>query len=272
LPTWSSDLALEVAGLGKSYRVGDHRQVDYRGMHQLMERAIAAPFRLLSKRVGRAHPIGLERRVKSHDVWALRDVGFQVKRGEVLGILGHNGAGKSVLLKILSRVTRPTVGIARIRGRVGSMLEAGAGFHPELTGRENVFLSGAILGMTEDEIARKFDEIVDFSGIDEYLDTPVKRYSSGMGLRLAFSVAAHLETDIMLVDEVLAVGDDAFRHKCVTKMRSLAATGRTVLFVSHDLEIIPRICDRAILLESGRLTLDGSPEEVVARHRANTPS
>ncbi len=272
MPTSSNQPAIEVAGLGKSYRVGDHPRADYRGMHALIERAVTKPFRLLSRSQDGAGAGGLGHATGSHEVWALRDVSFSVARGEVLGIIGKNGAGKSVLLKILSRVTRPIEGSAWVRGRVGFMLEAGAGFHPELTGRENVFLSGAILGMSERQIAQRFDEIVGFSGIDEYLDTPVKRYSSGMSLRLAFSVAAHLEADIIFVDEVLAVADDAFRRQCVAKMRSLAQEGRTMLFVSHDLEVVEKMCDRALLLENGRVAMDASPREVVVRHRANAPS
>lgn len=261
----SSDVpAIEVELLGKSYRVGDHPRIDSRGVHAIVDRVVGAPFRLLRGRsLPETSPDG------THEAWALRDVSFTVPQGQVLGVLGKNGAGKSVLLKILSRITRPTEGRATVRGHVGSMLEAGAGFHPELTGRENVFLSGAILGMHPKRIEERFDEIVGFSGVDDYLDTPLKRYSSGMALRLAFSVCAHLDAEVMFVDEVLAVADDEFRRQAAAKMRSLANDGRTMLFVSHDLEVVEDLCDRAILLEGGRLTLDASPKEAIARHRAS---
>ncbi|HMO34110.1 MAG TPA: ABC transporter ATP-binding protein [Lacibacter sp.] len=193
----------------------------------------------------------------SEYVWALRDINFEVKHGEVLGIIGRNGAGKSTLLKILSRTTAPTTGSVKIKGRVASLLEVGTGFHPELTGRENIFLNGAILGMTKREIARKFDEIVDFAGVERYVDTPVKRYSSGMYVRLAFAVAAHLEPEILIIDEVLAVGDAEFQKKCLGKMKDVSVKeGRTVLFVSHNMEAIKNICSRGILLQHGRLTDD----------------
>jgi lipopolysaccharide transport system ATP-binding protein len=198
-------------------------------------------------------------------LWALRDVSFEVKRGEVLGIIGRNGAGKSTLLKILSRITKPTEGRAWINGRVGSLLEVGTGFHQELTGRENIFLNGAILGMTKAEIKRKFDEIVEFSGIGKFIDTPVKRYSSGMYVRLAFAVAAHLEPEILLVDEVLAVGDAAFQKKCLGKMEDEAKKGRTVLFVSHNMDAILSLCSIVYVIESGRISERLSPEEGV-RH------
>ena len=191
------------------------------------------------------------------DFWALRDVSFAVDEGEVVGVIGRNGAGKTTLLKILARVTQPTEGVARMRGRVGPLLEVGTGFHPELSGRENIFLNGAILGMSRSDIRRRFDEIVAFSGVEEFLDTPVKRYSSGMYLRLAFSVAAHVEPDIVVVDEVLAVGDAEFQRRCLGKMSQFAQEGRTVLFVSHDLGAIARICPRAIWLEDGEIRHDG---------------
>ena len=198
------------------------------------------------------------------EFWALKDVSFEVKQGEVIGIIGRNGAGKSTLLKILSRITEPTEGRVLLRGRVASLLEVGTGFHPELTGRENIFLNGAILGMTQREIRRKFDEIVAFAEIDKFLDTPVKHYSSGMYVRLAFAVAAHLEPEILVVDEVLAVGDAAFQEKCIGKMNSVAETeGRTVLFVSHNMAVIQHLCARAILIQSGRVSADGPPETVI---------
>jgi len=197
------------------------------------------------------------------EVWALKDVSFEVKKGEVIGVVGSNGAGKSTLLRILSRITEPSEGRVRIRGRVASLLEVGTGFHPELTGRENIFLNGAILGMTRVEIRRRFDEIVAFADIEKFLDTPVKRYSSGMYVRLAFAVAAHLEPEILLVDEVLAVGDAAFQKKCLGKMERVATEGRTVLFVSHNMSSVLRLCPRAILLRQGRVSSVGVTSEVV---------
>ncbi len=202
----------------------------------------------------------------SETVWALRDVTFKVRQGETVGVIGQNGAGKSTLLKILSQITAPTSGRAEIRGRVGSLLEVGTGFHPELTGRENIYLNGAILGMTRREIDRKFDEIVMFSGVDRYLDTPVKRYSSGMQVRLAFAVAAHLEPDILLVDEVLAVGDAAFQRKSLGKMSGVAREGRTVLFVSHNMSAVENLCRRAILLRGGRIIFDGPTEDAIKEY------
>ncbi|MDB6170445.1 MAG: transporter ATP-binding protein [Verrucomicrobia bacterium] len=202
----------------------------------------------------------------SEDFWALRDVSFAVNRGEVVGIIGRNGAGKSTLLKILSRITEPTTGRITLRGRVASLLEVGTGFHPELSGRENIFLNGAILGMTRAEIRRKFDEIVAFAEVDRFLDTPVKHYSSGMYVRLAFSVAAHLEPEILIVDEVLAVGDAAFQKKCLGRMDAISRSGRTVLFVSHNLEALRSICQTGLLLEAGRVAAAGSIQDVVARY------
>jgi lipopolysaccharide transport system ATP-binding protein len=195
--------------------------------------------------------------------WALDNVSFEVKEGEVLGIIGRNGAGKSTLLKILSQVTAPTSGEIKIRGRIASLLEVGTGFHPELTGRENIFLNGAILGMTKAEIRRNLDEIIDFSGIEEFIDTPVKRYSSGMYVRLAFAVAAHLEPEILILDEVLAVGDAQFQKKCLGKMGEVSRAGRTVLFVSHNMAALSSLCSRALLLESGRKRMEGATEQVV---------
>lgn len=189
--------------------------------------------------------------------WALRDISFEVKQGEVLGIIGKNGAGKSTLLKIMSRVTTPTKGMIKIKGHTASLLEVGTGFHPELTGRENIFLNGAILGMTKDEIKRKFDEIVAFAEVEKFIDTPVKRYSSGMYVRLAFAVAAHLEPEILIVDEVLAVGDSGFQKKCLGKMQDVAEHGRTVLFVSHNMASVRALCKRVILLDKGKVVLDG---------------
>ncbi|MCP4613472.1 MAG: ABC transporter ATP-binding protein [Planctomycetes bacterium] len=202
--------------------------------------------------------------------WALEDISFEVRHGEVLGIIGRNGAGKSTLLKILSRVTTPTRGQAKIKGRIASLLEVGTGFHPELTGRENIYLNGAILGMKKAEIERKFDEIVDFSGVEKFIDTPVKRYSSGMHVRLAFAVAAHLEPEILLVDEVLAVGDAEFQKKCLGKMGDVAKSGRTILFVSHNMSAINQLCDRCILLDSGRTIIDDTPENTIEGYLSHT--
>jgi lipopolysaccharide transport system ATP-binding protein len=202
------------------------------------------------------------------DYWALRDVSFDIQPGEVVGVIGRNGAGKSTLLKILSRITEPTSGTARIRGRVASLLEVGTGFHPELTGRENVYLNGAILGMNRAEVRSKFDEIVAFAEIDQFIDTPVKRYSSGMYVRLAFAVAAHLEPEILIIDEVLAVGDAQFQQKCVGRMRTDANSGRTILFVSHQLNAIAQFCSRCLYLENGRLLEDGKPRNVAQRYFA----
>jgi lipopolysaccharide transport system ATP-binding protein len=207
-----------------------------------------------------------EEKGNSNYVWALKDVNFEVNQGEVLGIIGRNGAGKSTLLKILSKVTAPTKGNIKIRGRIASLLEVGTGFHPELTGRENIFLNGAILGMTKSEIRSKFDEIVAFSGVDKYIDTPVKRYSSGMYVRLAFAVAAHLEPEILIVDEVLAVGDAEFQKKCLGKMKDVSRQGRTVLFVSHNLVAVKSLCQRGILMERGTITYNGTAEETVEKY------
>ena len=208
--------------------------------------------------------------VEGHTLWALQNVSLEVEQGEVLGVIGRNGAGKSTLLKILSRVTAPTSGRIRVRGRVASLLEVGTGFHPELTGRENVFLNGAILGMTKAEVARKFDEIVAFSEIEDFIDTPVKRYSSGMYVRLAFAVAAHLDPEILVVDEVLAVGDAAFQKKCVGKMGSVAKGGRTVLFVSHNMQAVSQITTRAVVLDRGTVAFQGLPAEAIAHYMAQS--
>ncbi len=262
----SDHKAIIVEGLGKSYWVGGHKLIDSMGMHALIDRALKTPTRLISRMMSERKPASHFPEIPGHVKWALRNVNFSVEQGEVLGIIGHNGAGKSVLLKLLSRITRPTEGHAQLRGRVGSMLEAGTSFHGELTGRENIHLSGAILGMQRSEIEARMDEIISFSEVEEYIDTPVKRYSTGMILRLGFSVAAHLDTDIMLIDEVLAVGDQRFKRRCVDKMRKVAKSGKTVLFVSHDMEVFKQISDRAILIREGSLIMEGSPDQVVAEH------
>jgi lipopolysaccharide transport system ATP-binding protein len=241
--------AIKVEGLGKRYRLvhGQERN-RYRTLRDTLVDAVKAPFR---------------KRGTAEEFWALNDVSFEVRPGEVVGIIGRNGAGKSTLLKILSRITKPTTGRVEINGRVGSLLEVGTGFHPELTGRENVYLNGAILGMTRAEIGKKFDEIVAFAEVAKFLDTPVKRYSSGMYVRLAFAVAAHLEPEILIVDEVLAVGDSGFQQKCFNKMAEIKNSGRTVLVVSHNLGAILNICSEAINLESGRLLNRGLASEQV---------
>jgi lipopolysaccharide transport system ATP-binding protein len=255
LPT-SSD-AILVQGLGKRYRIGE-RRARYKALRDVLTEAAKWPVRMLS---GRAAG-----RRETETIWALRDVGFRIGHGEVVGVIGRNGAGKSTLLKILARITDPTTGLVEIRGRVGSLLEVGTGFHLELSGRENIYLNGAILGMRRQEIERKFDEIVAFAGVDRFVDTPVKHYSSGMYLRLAFSVAAHLDPEVLLVDEVLAVGDAAFQRKCLEKMEDVGRHGRTVLFVSHNMPAVTRLCERTIMLESGSVALDGPSHQVVARY------
>jgi lipopolysaccharide transport system ATP-binding protein len=251
--------AIRVEHLGKRYQIG-RKQEKYRTLRDTMAGAFVAPFRragrLLQGQVTGASEL-------DETIWALRDVSFEIERGEVVGIIGCNGAGKSTLLKILSRITEPTEGYAEIRGRVGSLLEVGTGFHQELTGRENIFLNGAILGMKRTEIDRKFDEIVAFAEVERFIDTPVKHYSSGMYLRLAFAVAAHLEPEILLVDEVLAVGDASFQKKCLNKMQDVGQQGRTVLFVSHSMPAITRLCERAILLGQGKVLADDSASRVV---------
>lgn len=248
-----SDVAIRVEELGKRYRIGQARERSTRLSH-LFQKA-AAPFGWLAT--------SLRRPGEDELIWALKDVSFEVQRGEVLGIIGRNGAGKSTLLKILSRITEPTEGWADLHGRVGSLLEVGTGFHPELTGRENIYLSGAILGMRKADIDRRFDEIVAFAETEKFLGTAVKRYSSGMYVRLAFAVAAHLEPEILLVDEVLAVGDAAFQKKCLGKMGDVARGGRTVLFVSHNMGAITALCDAALLLDSGRRAFYGPAADTV---------
>ncbi|MFN2386431.1 MAG: ABC transporter ATP-binding protein [Thermoanaerobaculia bacterium] len=251
-----NDAVIVVRGLGKRYHIG-RRQERYKTFRETLVKAVGVPYRFLKRRFQKGGDAPAT-------IWALRDVGFDVKAGEVLGVIGRNGAGKSTLLKILSRITEPTEGYAEIHGRVGSLLEVGTGFHPELTGRENIYLNGAILGMGRGEIARKFDEIVAFSEVDQFIDTPVKHYSSGMYLRLAFSVAAHLEPEILIVDEVLAVGDSHFQAKCLGKMRSVAQSGRTVLFVSHNMEAVISLCTSCMVIDQGRIQFSGTPEAAVS--------
>jgi lipopolysaccharide transport system ATP-binding protein len=248
--------AIRVKRLGKSYQIGKAREQvgRYRTLRESLVGVPAALMRRIRTGPGKN---------RSEEFWALRDVDFGIAPGEVIGIIGRNGAGKSTLLKILSRITKPTIGRVELYGRVGSLLEVGTGFHPELTGRENIYLNGAILGMRHQEIDWKFDEIVDFAAIDPFLDTPVKRYSSGMYVRLAFAVAAHLEPEIMLVDEVLAVGDIHFQRKCLDKMNDVARGGRTVILVSHNMAAIESLCSRVLLIDGGRVVHDGDPSEAI---------
>ena len=251
---------IEINNLGKQYRlgqVGTTTVTDDLKRWWYQVRGKENPFLKIGEENDRS------KKGNSDYVWALKDINFSVQQGEVLGIIGKNGAGKSTLLKILSRTTAPTVGEYKINGRVASLLEVGTGFHPDLTGRENVFLNGAILGMTKSEIKRSFDEIVDFSGVERYIDTPVKRYSSGMYVRLAFAVAAHLNPEILIVDEVLAVGDQEFQDKCLGKMKDVSSQGRTVLFVSHNMGAVKTLCSRAIILSQGRLIKSGATEKVI---------
>ncbi|MGQ9910241.1 MAG: ABC transporter ATP-binding protein [Candidatus Flexifilum sp.] len=256
-----SNLALKVEGLGKQYRIG--KQERYRTFRDTLVDVVTAPAR---RAIGLLRGNAAAAANLTETIWALRDVSFEVKHGEVVGIIGRNGAGKSTLLKILSRITEPTTGYADVYGRVGALLEVGTGFHPELTGRENIYLNGAILGMSREEIRRKFDEIVDFAGVEKFIDTPVKHYSSGMGLRLGFAVAAHLEPEILVVDEVLAVGDAEFQKKCMGKMSQVAGEGRTVLFVSHNMAAVQSLCTRGIWLNSGALVEDGRTEDIVSHY------
>ena len=251
-----NDTIIRVEHLSKSYRIGQLQP--YRTLRDSLSNAAKLPVKMLRS--------ATRRDKKEPTIWALKDVSFEIRRGEVVGVIGRNGAGKSTLLKILSKITLPTEGRIKRYGRVGSLLEVGTGFHPELTGRENVYLNGAILGMKKAEIDRKFDEIVAFAEIDTFLDTPVKHYSSGMYVRLAFAVAAHLETEILIVDEVLAVGDTAFQKKCLGKLDDVARGGRTVLFVSHNIGVVQALCNRAILLQNGSIFMDNSAAETVGAY------
>ena len=257
-----NEIAIRVENLGKQYRIGGP-QARYKTIRESLVEAAQAPFRGMGKLL---RGQGLGGANADETIWALKDVSFEVKQGKVIGIIGRNGAGKSTLLKILSRITKPTEGHAEIYGRVGSLLEVGTGFHPELTGRENIYLNGAILGMKKIEIDRKFDEMVAFAEIERFIDTPVKHYSSGMYVRLAFAVAAYLEPEILLVDEVLAVGDAAFQKKCLGKMADVAKGGRTILFVSHNMQAVQSLCKSACQLEAGHLVESGSVASVVATY------
>jgi lipopolysaccharide transport system ATP-binding protein len=252
-----NQIVIEVQGLGKKYRVGERER--YQALRDLLARAIKSPFQFL-------------KRTAPDYLWALRDVSLEIRRGEVVGLIGRNGAGKTTLLKLLSRITRPTEGYAEIRGRVGSLLEVGTGFHPELTGRENIYLSGAILGMSRREINQKYEAIVEFAGVERFIDTPLKHYSSGMQMRLAFAVAAHLEPEILLVDEVLAVGDLEFQKKCLGKMQEVSESGRTIVFVSHQMNQIRRLCQHVYWLEGGQVFKAGPANQVVGMYEAEMSS
>ena len=263
-----SDIAIRAEGLSKVYRIGLKEQAhdSFGGMLIDFLRSPFANYRKY-RSLYRFDDVAETNGDGNRDIlWALRDVSFEIKQGEVVGIIGRNGAGKSTLLKVLTRITPPTRGFAEIRGRVSSLLEVGTGFHQELTGRENIYLNGTILGMTKAEVDRKFDAIVEFSGVERFLDTPVKRYSSGMAVRLAFAVAAHLEPEILIVDEVLAVGDAAFQRKCINKMQDVSKAGRTVLFVSHNMPAVAALCSRAIMLSEGSVLWDGPTHEVIGRY------
>jgi lipopolysaccharide transport system ATP-binding protein len=249
-----SKAAVKVEGLWKEYAVGEALQ-HHDTFYELLEHAVKAPLRRLRNFGGKVE--------ETTRFWALRDVAFELGQGEVMGVIGGNGAGKSTLLKTLSRITAPTRGRIEVRGRLSSLLEVGTGFHPELSGRENIYLNGAILGMTRQEVTRKFDEIVQFAEIEKFIETPVKRYSSGMYVRLAFAVAAHLDTDVMVVDEVLAVGDINFQKRCLGSMKALASSGRSIIFVSHNLHAVRQLCTRAVVLEAGSVAAAGTAEESV---------
>lgn len=258
---------IEVKNISKKYSIA-HMRGGYVTLRDIIAGIIKNPFSFLKHKTKQV--VGLE---KKEEFWALKDISFNVKKGEVIGVVGANGAGKSTLLKVLSQITPPTDGEIIIRGRVGSLLEVGTGFHPELTGRENIFLNGAILGMTKTEIVKKFDQIIEFAGIEKFLDTPVKFYSSGMYVRLAFSVAAHMEPDILLVDEVLAVGDAEFQKKCLGKMDKITKEeGRTIIFVSHNLGAIKQLCNRTILLKNGSIEMVGPTVEVIEKYALQTPT
>jgi lipopolysaccharide transport system ATP-binding protein len=253
--------AIEVESLGKEYRIGELQR--YKALRDTLTETATAPFRALGSLFNR-HRNGGRRQTST--IWALKDVSFSVNPGDVVGIIGRNGAGKTTLLRLLSRITEPTTGQATIRGRLGSLLEVGTGFHPELSGRENIYLNGAILGMRKSEIDRKFDEIVAFSEVEKFLDTPIKHYSSGMYIRLAFAVAAHLETEILLIDEVLAVGDASFQKKCLGKMQDVSKQGRTILFVSHNLAAVESLCPKSLLVHGGRLLDYGETPRIINQY------
>jgi|JI8StandDraft_2_1071088.scaffolds.fasta_scaffold53997_1 ABC-type polysaccharide/polyol phosphate transport system ATPase subunit len=268
----SSDVVIRAEGLGKKYMIGHQSDERYKLLREVMNRT-AKNFAFAAREMLRGKALVAADEVE--EFWALKNVNFEIRRGDVVGIIGRNGTGKSTLLKVLSRITEPSEGRVAIKGKVASLLEVGTGFHPELTGRENVYLNGAILGMTRAEIRRKFDEIVDFAGVEKFLDTPVKRYSSGMYVRLAFAVAAHLEPEVLIVDEVLAVGDAEFQTKCLGKMRQVADQGRTVILVSHNLSVIRRLCERVFVMQRGILAYSGTANDGIdfyERSMISTPN
>jgi lipopolysaccharide transport system ATP-binding protein len=250
---------ISIKNISKCYRIGG-LDPGYATFREFLGGAMAMPIRRL-RRIQTS---------QSETIWALKDINFEMKAGEVVGLIGHNGAGKSTLLKILSRITFPTTGRTEVHGRIGSLLEVGTGFHPDLTGRENIYLNGTILGITSLEVKKRFDEIVAFSEIEKFIDTPVKWYSSGMYLRLAFAVAVHLDTEVLVMDEVLAVGDVSFQQKCLDKMNEIRNQGRTILFVSHSMAAVTRLCDRAILLDKGHMLVDGPAREVVSGYMSDS--
>ncbi|MFM6756623.1 MAG: ABC transporter ATP-binding protein, partial [Dolichospermum sp.] len=254
-----SDTVIRVENLGKKYIIGHQQQERYTALRDVITNKVKSIGSLINPKTKNENP-------EFEEFWALKDVSFEIKQGDRVGIIGRNGAGKSTLLKILSRITEPTTGSIKIKGRVASLLEVGTGFHPELTGRENIFLNGAILGMGKEEIKRKFDEIVAFAEVEKFLDTPVKRYSSGMYVRLAFAVAAHLEPEILIVDEVLAVGDAAFQKKCLGKMEDVGKEGRTVIFVSHQMATVTTLCQRAIWLINGKVHQEGNADWITSKY------
>lgn len=261
-----SEIAIRAENVGKRFQIGSREK--YQTFRDVLVRGATAPLKAVKSLLLGS---GVDTSVNGEQpnrIWALKDVSFQLRRGEVLGVIGANGAGKSTLLKVLSRITEPTQGCVEISGRVGSLLEVGTGFHPELSGRENIYLNGAILGMKRTEIDSCFAEIVGFAGVEKFLDTPVKHYSSGMYTRLAFSVAAHLDTEILMIDEVLAVGDAAFQLKCLNKMSDVSESGRTILFVSHNMEAVTKLCTTAILLDQGRVAKSGTPQECIEEYLA----
>lgn len=257
-----SEIAIEVSGISKCYRIGESK-ANYRTIREYVVDKAKAPFK---KTLDLIHGSAYGAAGLTKEIWALKDVSFEVREGEVLGIIGPNGAGKTTILKVLSRITEPTSGKAEIFGRVGSLLEVGTGMHPELTGRENIFLNGAVLGMRKAEIDRRFSDIVDFSGVEKFVDTPLKHYSSGMQVRLAFSIAAHLDPEILFVDEVLAVGDASFQEKCLGKMGSIVKEGRTIIFVSHNMAAIMDLCSKAILIDNGEIRYQGSTRDTIDRY------
>ena len=263
-----SSLAIQATGLSKKYRLGTIGMTSLRedlgrwwnrGKNQDDLQNDSSP-----------SSINPSRMINDREFWALNNLDFSIPKGEVVGLIGANGSGKSTLLKILSRITEPTTGKVQVRGKVASLLEVGTGFHPELTGRENVYVNGAILGMTRKEVNRKFDEIVDFSGVSDFIDTPIKRYSSGMSVRLGFAVAAHLDPDILIVDEVLAVGDAAFQKKCIGKMESISESGRTIIFVSHNMASIEALCTKAIYIDNGKFELMGNTSKVILKYLSSS--